>query len=320
MSNIRTITLLIATLVAAALAGCATGSDDRSGADGEPAPQGTLQQAGSSTVFPIAEAWAEELAPRGLQVVVAGGGSGAGASRLCAKEIDIGDMSRPMKESEKQACQANGVEPVEWKVAYDGLTVVVPTSNTFVDHLTIEELEHIWRPTDPAQTWADVRAGWPAEKIILYGPDSDSGTYEYFNEEVLGKKCGADGKQQCAPRSDYTPSADDNVLVEGVTRSPYAIGHFGFAYYLESQDRLKAVPIKEEAGSSAVAPTFDTIADGSYSPLGRPIYMYTNGVPTEGTPLHYYLRYAFTEGQDWVQDVGYVGLDEATLEAQLAKL
>lgn len=317
MPNPRIPLLMIAIAASVALAGCAS---ENAGGPGGDVPQGTLQQAGSSTVLPIAEAWAEELAPDGLQVVVAGGGSGAGASRLCAKEIDIGDMSRPMRDSEKEACRANGVDPVEWKVAYDGLTIVVPRSNAFIDHLTVAELEHIWRPHDPAKTWADVRAGWPAEKIVLYGPDSDSGTYEFFNEVVLGKKCGDDGKQQCAPRSDYTPSADDNVLVEGVTRSQYSIGHFGFAYYLESQDRLKAVPVKADAAGAAVTPSFETIADGSYKPLGRPIYMYTNGIPAEGTPLAYYLEYAFTDGQDLVQDVGYVPLDQANLQAQLAKL
>lgn len=304
---------LIAGLLAATLtlAGCA----GRSGDDGA-----RLSQAGSSTVLPLAEAWAEELAKQGIQVVVAGGGSGAGASKLCAKEIDLGDLSRPMKGAEVDQCRANGVEPKAWKVAYDGLTVVVSKDNDFVDHLTVAELEHIWRADSPAQTWADVRAGWPAEKIVLYGPDTDSGTYEYFNEEILGKTCGTDGTEVCAPRDDYTPSANDDVLVEGVARSKYAIGHFGFAYFESNAARLKAVPIQDEGAAAPVSPTFETIADGSYAPLGRPLFVYTAGVPPEGSPVHTYLTFVLTDGQDVIREVGYVEMDEATLAQQLASL
>lgn len=157
---------------------------------------------------------------------------------------------------------------------------------------------------------------------MLYGPDSDSGTYEYFNEEILGKDCGPGGKDVCAPRSDYTPSADDNVLVEGVARSKYAIGHFGFAYFNENQDRLKAVPIQAKGAAAPVAPIFDTIVNGTYAPLSRPLYVYTDGVPEEGSPVHRYLTYAFTDGQapELVRDVGYVEMDAANVQAQLGKL
>lgn len=299
-------TLLITITFAAALAGCA-GNGGSSGS--------VLQQAGSSTVYPIAEAWAAELAPQGIQVAVSGGGSGRGASALCAGEIDIGDMSREMKESEIATCRANGIEPQIWKVAYDGLTVVVSSENDFVDHLTVAELEHIWRANDPARTWADVREGWPAEQIRLFGPDSDSGTYEYFNEVILGQTCGEDGKSQCPIRSDYQPAADDNRVVEGVTSSPYALGHFGFAYYLDNQQRLKAVPVAAEGGDP-VEPTFDTIASGEYTPLSRPVFMITNGKPQPDTPLHAYFTYAMNAGQELVPDVGYVALDEQTLQEQ----
>ncbi|HVL48850.1 MAG TPA: phosphate ABC transporter substrate-binding protein PstS family protein [Candidatus Thermoplasmatota archaeon] len=310
--NFRNLCILTALVLAAgALAGCVS---NNGGAGGE-----KLQQAGSSTVFPIAAAWAEALAP-GLQVTVAGGGSGAGASKLCAKEIDIGTMSRPFKDSEKATCASNGVTATEWPVAYDGLTVVVAKSNAFIDHLTVDELKHIWRANDPARTWADVRAGWPAERIVLYGPDSDSGTYEYFNEEILGKNCGADGKSICPPRSDYTASADDNRLVHGVVASPHAIGHFGFSYFHENQNDLKAVPIVPPGGSTPVAPTFETIADGSYKPLARPLFMVTNGVPASGTPLHEYLSYAFGDGQKLVRSVGYVELDAAKLAEMKGRL
>lgn len=296
-------------LAAAALAGCAGGnSTDQT--DTADIPAGTLQQAGSSTVFPIAEAWAEEIAAVSggkIQVTVAGGGSGRGASAICAKEVDIGDMSRAMKQSEIDGCRANGVEPQVWKVAFDGLTVVVNPSNDFVDSLSVEELNHIWRSDAPAQRWSDVRAGWPDEEIVLFGPDSDSGTYEYFNEVILEAE---------APRSDYTPSPRDEILVEGVATEPFAIGHFGFAYFTGSADRLRAVPIVPAGGTEGVEPTFETIADGSYTPLGRPIYMVTNGIPAEGTPLRYYFEYAMNDGQKVIRDVGYVELDAATLTEQ----
>lgn len=287
-------------MISVALAGCTGGSGGQ-----------VLQQAGSSTVFPVAEAWAEEMSKEGIQVVVAGGGSGAGASKLCAGEIDIGDMSRELKESERQDCRANGIEPVVWKVAFDGITVAVNPQNDWVDHLTVAELEHIWRPDDRAETWSDVREGWPDREITLFGPDSDSGTYDYFVEVILG--------EDAAPRQDYTPSADDNVLVEGVAQSRDALGYFGFAYYDENRDRLKVVPVKDGQGDP-VTPSQATIADGSYTPLSRPIFMVTDGVPTPGTPLHTYLEYAMGDGQDLVPQVGYVSLDEATLDEQRARL
>lgn len=305
-------TLAVAVLATLILAGCAGKTD--------PGAKGRLSQAGSSTVLPLAEAWAEELAADGIQVVVAGGGSGAGASKLCAKEIQLGDMSRPMKDAEIEECKANGVDPVAWKVAYDGLTVVVNKQNDFVDHLTVSELQHVWRSEAPAQTWADVRAGWPAEKIVLYGPDSDSGTYEYFNEEIIGKTCGADQKQACPPRNDYTPSANDDVVVEGVAASKYAVGHFGFAYFERSAARLIAVPIQGKDAAAPVPPSFDTIADGTYTPLGRPLFVYTDGVPSEGDAVHTYLQYVFTDGQIVIREVGYVEMDQDTLTSQLARL
>lgn len=298
------------------LAGCAS-----NGSNPTPAgPTGTLQQAGSSTVFPIAEAWAEDLAKDGIQVTVAGGGSGAGASKLCAKEVDLGDLSRKMKDAEAEACRKNGVEPVAWTIAYDGLSVVVSKQNAFVDKLSIEDLKKLWAANSTVHTWADLRAGWPANPIKLYGPDTDSGTYEYFVEEVLGKTCGADGKQLCAPRSDYTPAADDNVLVEGVKASGDALGYFGYAYYHENQDSLKVVPIVAKNATAAVAPGFDTIRDGSYKPFSRPLFIYTNGVPATGSVAHAYFEHVFGDGQGVIRDVGYVELEPATLAAMKAKL
>lgn len=305
---------IAATTIALVLAGCAGKGGDASREGGE------LQQAGSSTVYPIAEAWAEDLAQEGLQVTVGGGGSGSGASKLCAGEIDIGDLSRKMKASEIEQCRANGVEPVEWTVAFDGLTVVVSRENAFVDRLSVDELQRIWAANSTVRTWADVREGWPAQEIRLYGADSDSGTYEYFNEEVLGKRCGNDGEQMCSPRSDYNYAADDNVLVEGVRGNAFALGYFGFAYYHENAEALRAVPIVAHGANDPVTPSFETIRDGSYKPFSRPLYMYTNGVPAEGSPLRVYLEHAYGAGQEVVREVGYVELDAATLAAMRAQL
>lgn len=293
--------LLSLMMISMALAGCVSGDSGNQ----------VLQQAGSSTVFPIAEAWAEEMSKQGIQVVAAGGGSGAGVSKLCAGEVDIGDLSRELKPSERQDCQANGIEPVVWQVAFDGITVAVNPENDWVNNLTVAELEHIWRPNDPAETWSDVREGWPDREIKLFGPDPDSGTYDYFVETILG--------EDTAPRQDYTPSTDDNVLVEGVAQSKGALGYFGFAYYDENRDRLKAVPIQDGQGP-AVTPSLETIGDGSYSPLSRPLFMVTDGVPQPGSNLHTYFEYAMTDGQALVSQVGYVPLDDATLEEQRARL
>lgn len=277
--------------------------------------QGTITQAGSSTVLPIALAWAEEVAQLGISVAPAGGGSGAGASKLCAGEVDIGDMSREMRQSEIDTCRANGIDPWPWKVAFDGLTVVVNPDNDWVDYLSVEELRHIWTSKNSAQTWADVRDGWPDQAIVLYGPDEDSGTYEYFNEVILEHDCGSDGESVCI-RDDFTPSADDNVLVEGVAQSRNGIGHFGFAYYLDNQNRIQSVAVQDEGAAEAVEPTFATIADGSYSPLSRPIFMVTDGKPAPDTPIHAYFTYAMNDGQAIIREVGYVELDQATLNVQ----
>ncbi|HLE97327.1 MAG TPA: phosphate ABC transporter substrate-binding protein PstS family protein [Candidatus Thermoplasmatota archaeon] len=319
----RNVLAILALLVAAALAGCAGSAPpplvDTDERDPDTNPV-TLKQAGSSTVEPLAAAWAEDLSAQGLQVVVAGGGSGAGASKLCAKEVDLGDLSRTMKQSEIDACRQNGVEPVAWHVAYDGLSVVVAGSNTFVDELSVEELRHIWRAEAPAQKWSDVRAGWPDRDVVLFGPDSDSGTFEYFNEVILGKTCGADGAQQCPPRSDYTYSADDNVLVEGVAGSPDALAHFGFAYFLENEARLKAVPVRPVGAAQAVTPTFESIADGTYTPLSRPLFVYTDGMPASGNAIHRYFTYVYGDGQTIVREVGYVELDAAKLAEMKGRL
>lgn len=288
-------TLVTTTLLAAALlAGCA-GND-------------TIVQRGSSTVLPLAEHWAEDWGAReGVAISVSGGGSGAGASGLCAGEVDLADMSREMKEAEKQQCRQNGIEPVEWKIAYDAVTVAVNKDNDFVEDLTVEQLEHIFRSDDPATTWDQVDPDYPAVPVRLCYPGSDSGTYEYFNEAIL------DGD---TPRSGQgvQQSEDDNVLVACLDADENAIGYFGLAYFLENQDKVDAVRV------DGVAPTRENVEEGSYQPLGRFIYIYTDGVPAPATPLNSYFQYVYNEGQAIVPEVGYVPLDAGTRQAMLDQL
>ena len=301
--------LLLATSLV--LAGCLSGGDGES-----PGGDATYRQAGSSTVLPVAQAWAEEF-PGDARFVVAGGGTGAGFKQFCRGEIHVADASRPIKDAEAQECQAAGVTPFEIRVAIDGLAVVVPTSNTFVDHLTIEELNRIWTAdaSKQANRWSDLRPSWPAEEIELYGPGPDSGTFDYFVEVVIHPFDGSTSKG----RSDYTPSEDDNVLVQGVSRSPYGLGYFGLAYAQENADKVRAVPIDGGKGGGPVEPTAGNVESGRYSPLARPIYMYTDGQPSG--VLRSYFEWALgEEGQALVEEVGYVKLPAAQRDAMLAKI
>lgn len=270
---------------------------------------GLIKQAGSSTVFPLAEVWAEDFGnARGVQIQVSGGGSGAGASGLCNGEIDLGDMSREMKDSEKtEKCAPNGIEPVQWKVAFDGLSVVVAKENSFVQDLTVEQLEHIFRAEGHATTWDEVDPEYPAEEIHLCYPDSDSGTYEYFNEVILDE-----GQPRTGESVQQSP--DDNVLVTCLSGDTNAIGYFGYAYVVENTDRVRTVAV------DGVQPEPETIADGSYTPLSRPIYIYTDGVP-QGI-LYDYMAYVLHPegGQALVPAVGYVALDPGTRGAMMDQL
>lgn len=303
--------MLLLSLAGLLLAGCVAPSGDPEiygSSSGGTIRDGAIRQEGSSTVLPIAERWAEDFGvKRQVDINVGGGGSGRGATGLCNGELDIGDMSRELKDSEKEVCQAKGIEPVEWWVAFDGLSVVVSKKNTFVNDLSVEQLDHIFRSGDHATRWNQVDPTYPDRPIQLCYPDEDSGTYEYFNDEIL------DGEE---PRrgDGVSQSSDDNVIVRCLQDNADAIGYFGFAYLLENEDSLRAVSVE------GVAPSFQTISDGSYSPLGRPIYMYTNGVPTG--LLGDYFHYAFHPegGQSLVRDAGYVELDEQSRLRMLTQL
>jgi phosphate transport system substrate-binding protein len=278
----------------------------------------TINQAGSSTVLPIAEAWAEEFAScLNANIVVGGGGSGAGIQKFCRGELDIADSSRAIRQSEIDGCKAEGIDAFEVQVAIDGLSVVVSDSNSFVDCLTVAQLNKIWTADKAKQVsnWKQLNPAWPDQTIRLFGPGTDSGTFDYFREAIIRAFDGSTAEL----RSDFTPSEDDNVLVQGVASSQHALGYFGLAYFEENQDKLNVVKIDDGKGSGCVEPTPANVEDGTYSPLSRPLYMYTDGKPS-GALQGYFQQGLSAEGQELVEEGGYIRLPAAKLEEMRAKV
>jgi phosphate transport system substrate-binding protein len=265
---------------------------------------GTVKLDGSSTVFPISEAMAEEFQAvhRNVKVTVGLSGTGGGFEKFCRGEVDIANASRPIKKSETELCTANHIEFVELPVAFDGLSVVINPKNDWVDHLTVEELKRIWEPGSTVKRWSDVRTGWPQEEIVLAGAGTDSGTFDYFTAAVVG--------EERASRPDYIASEDDNVLVQAVSDSIHALGYFGYAYYAENAGRLKVVPIDQGDGKP-VAPSIETINNGTYRPLSRPLFIYVSRSASERAEVQEFVRYHLSEeGIPLVSQVGYVELPE----------
>jgi phosphate transport system substrate-binding protein len=296
-------------LGATALAACG-GGDAEGGAAGV---TGEVQVDGSSTVYPITEAVAEEfMAETGgdVRVTVGVSGTGGGFKRFCAGETAISNASREIKESELAQCQQAGINPVELPVAYDGIAVVVNPANDFVQCLTVDELRRIWEPNSTVRTWQDVRPEFPATPIALYGPGTSSGTFDYFTEAVVG--------EEDASRADYTASEDDNVLVQGVAGDQGALGYFGYAYYQENQGKLRAVAV--DAGQGCVEPTAQTIENGTYKPLGREIYIYVSDVALQQPAVREFVDYYLQAAPQLAGDVGYVPLGAQRYQEVQAKL
>jgi len=263
---------------------------------------GTVSLDGSSTVYPISEAVAEEfmgVAPR-VRVTVGVSGTGGGFKKFLAQETDINDASRTIKESEMATAEVNGIHYLEIPVAFDGLSVVVSRNNDWVDYLTVEELQMIWQPGSMVDSWDDIRPEWPSEPIRLYGPGTDSGTFDYFTEAVNG--------ESGASRPDYTASEDDNVLVQGISGDENSLGFFGYAYYIENQDKLKVVPI--DGGNGPVTPNAVTINDGTYSPLSRPIFIYLNTASLERQEVRTFVDFYIDNAGALANEVGYIELPE----------
>lgn len=273
---------------------------------------GKVQIDGSSTVFPIAEAVAEEFqaANPDVRVTVGFSGSGGGFKRFCNGETDLSDASRPISETEIDTCAAAGIEFTELNVAWDGLSVIVNPENDFVSCLTTEELRRIWQPQSSVTTWSDVRPEWPDEEIRLYGPGTDSGTFDYFTETIVG--------ETGASRADFQASEDDNILVQGIAGDPYALGYFGYAYYVENPNRLKLVEV--DGGDGCVAPSDATIADGSYSPLARPLFVYVKHSSLQRPEVRAYVEFMLEQAPALVPSTGYHALSQEEYQAGMAAI
>lgn len=276
---------------------------------GQSALEGKVVIDGSSTVYPISEAIANDFRksfPK-VNVTVAISGTGGGFKRFTKGETDISDASRPIKAAEFEQCKQNGIHFVELPVAYDGLSIVVNKQNDWVDKLTVEDLQNIFLEKHAAKTWKQVNSSWPDTKIDLYAPGTDSGTFDYFKEVVSGKSGDA-------IRADMSVSEDDNVLVTGVAAQKGAIGFFGCAYYFENEDKLRAVPIVNDEGK-AVSPAPEAIESGEYNPFARPLFIYVNIKKARRPELKKFVQYYLENAPKAAERVGYVALPAAVYKA-----
>ncbi len=273
---------------------------------------------GSSTVFPITEAVAEEFQKEnsGIKVMVGISGTGGGFKRFGRGETDISDASRPIKQKEVDLARENNIEYIELPVAYDGLAVVVSSRNTWADHLTVKELKKIWEPDAQGAVtkWSQIRAGFPDTELRLYGPGTDSGTFDYFTEAICAKSG--------ASRGDYTASEDDNVLVEGVSSEANGLGYFGLAYYEQNKDKLKLVAIDDENdvnGRGPIAPSMETVMDSTYQPLARPIFIYVSVQAAQKEEVAKFVDFYLTHAGQLVKEVGYIPLPDTAYQAALER-
>ncbi len=265
---------------------------------------------GSSTVFPISEAAAEEYGKMNQQrrVTVGISGTGGGFKKFGAGEVHIVGASRPITPTEVERCRKNGIEYIELPVAYDGICVVVNPSNDWVDYLTVAELRKVWEPSAQGKVlnWRDIRPEWPDRELHLYGAGVNSGTFDYFTAAIVG--------EEHSSRGDFTSSEDDNVLVQGVATDDLAMGFFGYAYFEENSDKLRAVPIDDENpdnGAGSIEPTPHTIGDMTYQPLSRPIFIYVNKAALEVEAVSDFVRFYLSSASELVPSVGFIPLSES---------
>jgi len=290
------------------------------GSDGGSELSGSVAIDGSSTVFPITEAMAEEFQGKfpDVRVTVGVSGTGGGFKKFCNGETDISDASRPIKEVEKEACAEAGIEYIELPVAFDAISVIKHPENDWAECLTTEELETIWRPDAQGEidNWNQVRDSFPDRRLSLYGPGVDSGTFDYFTEAIMG--------EGGASRGDYTASEDDNVIVQGVISDVGGLGYLGLAYYEENQDQLGAIKINDQNpdnGEGCIAPSTATVEEGTYQPLARPIFIYVSRSAAEEKPqvqefIEFYMNSA---NRNLVSEVGYVPLSNSIYEKALTR-
>ncbi|GGS92116.1 hypothetical protein GCM10010156_57950 [Planobispora rosea] len=278
---------------------------------------GEIKVDGSSTVAPLTQAASElfgEEQPQ-VKVPVATSGTGGGFEKFCAGETDISNASRPIKDEEKAACEAKGIKFTELTVATDALTVVVPKENDWATCLTTDQLKKMWEPAaeGKVKTWKDVDAKFPAEELKLYGPGTDSGTFDYFTDEING--------EEGASRKDYSPSENDNDIVTGVSGAKGGLGYFGFTYFEENADKLKAVEI--DSGSGCVAPSVEAAQGGKYTPLARPLFVYVSATAAKRPEVSAFLDYYAGNIGAIAKDAKFIPLNpeqEAKLKSDITTL
>lgn len=294
--------LAIMMSLALVLGACGNKKEQKDGVTDAAKLTGNISIDGSSTVFPITEAVAEEF--RAIQpdvkVTIGVSGTGGGFQKFSRGETNISNASRPIKDKEIEACAENNITYLGLEVAYDGLAVVVNPGNTWVDSFTVEELKKIWEPAAQGKImkWNQIRPEWPNEEIHLFGPGTASGTFDYFTEAINGKSGSS--------RGDYTASEDDHVLVQGIEGDKYALGFFGLAYYEESKDKLTLIGVNN--GKEVVKPTLETVSNGTYSPLSRPLLIYVNSTSIKQPEVVEFINFYLDKAAELSEDVGYIKL------------
>ena len=310
---------LLSTLIIAGLVACGSQPESTTTQAPKAEPDGSavvaaaqvIQLDGSSTVYPISEAVAEEFQIQNqgkINVTVGVSGTGGGFKKFCRGELDIASASRPIQKSEMEVCAAAGIKYYELPVAYDALTVVVNPQNNFLTTATVDQLKQIWAPESQGTItrWNQIDPSWPDAEFKLYGAGSDSGTFDYFTEAVVGKAKSS--------RGDYTASEDDNTLVQGVAQDVNALGYFGYAYYAENQDKLKAVAIATTAGAPGVLPSDQTVIDGTYVPLARPMFIYVSEKSLARAEVKQFVDFYFANVAELAREVRYVPLPPQAYE------
>ncbi|HVG65369.1 MAG TPA: PstS family phosphate ABC transporter substrate-binding protein [Actinomycetota bacterium] len=310
---------LLGLTLAIAMVAAACGGDDNAGGGGTGEGtnlSGSIVIDGSSTVAPISEAITEEFRKEqsGVQVTVGTSGTGGGFTKFCAGETDIQDASRPITDEEKAACETKGIKYQEFRIGLDGLAVVSSAQNQFVTQLNFDQLAEIWKEGG-AKTWNQVDSKFPNEKLAIFAPDTESGTYDFFTEQVLGNPDEGAPK----PRSDYTASSDDNTLVQGIEGEANSWGYFGFAYYQNNKEGLKDIAISKEAGGPFITPSAETIESGEY-PLSRPLFIYVKEDSLKKPEVGQYVKFYLEQTPQIIADVGYVPAPSEDYTQGLAKL
>jgi phosphate transport system substrate-binding protein len=294
------------------LAGCGGGRGDEASGDTTAASgggsdlSGRIEIDGSSTVGPFTTAAAERFQGENgdVQVTVGVSGTGGGFERFCRGETDLSNASRPIKDEETAACEDAGIELTEIQIANDALTVVVNEGNDWVDCLTVEQLSAIWGPDSKVDNWNEVDPSFPDERLTLFGPGTDSGTFDYFTDEING--------EEGASRSDYSASEDDNTIVTGVSGEAGGLGYFGFSYFEENQDTLKALEI--DGGKGCVAPSVENAQNGTYAPLSRPLFVYAKNEALQKPEVEAFVRYMLDNATEIAEASQYVPLTDEQVE------